>query len=141
MNELNEIEQLRTELERVKKDRDELRQVAEIANRVRGKAMAELERVKKGAAAMREALREMRRVAVCGGSAPDGPAVACMVDELLRSQDAGRDYIHRDQVKPLVEALKLATSFPLAGQKDFEAALEHALEHARKLNLINSATP
>lgn len=100
----------------------------------------ELERVQRQAAAMREALdRSYVQMKSLRHSFESNATYNAWLDALEATKsalnhDAGRDFISREQVKPLVDGLKEFLSW-LESEGFKTKPADDALEHARKLGL------
>lgn len=145
---MSEIEQLKAQLEAAKADFAKARGLLVAAEAVESGLRCELERVQKLEAAMREAI--MRALPtygawestcpLCGNHSECGPVIhkeQCAFVIALQP-DAGSDYIRREDVKPLVEALARINEISVVDE-DMGYAVNwagEALAHAETLGLL-----
>lgn len=94
----------------------------------RDQLRVELERVQKQSAAMRKAL-ELCEKTLCAGPCFDGRGHAIAAAQRTLSINAGHDYISKESVQPLVEALRTALPYVQCEGTDEEIKqVEEALE-------------
>lgn len=143
------IEELRAELERVRESVKSLqvqldlsRQLHKEACGIANETKAELERVNRACAEMRDLLEEHKNCTVkVAGCIPDGRGIhhpsyldrGKSIREFLNRTDVGTGYVSREQVEPLINDMHSIIVELIDGQiHNVDLATRHRLDEIRK---------